>query len=80
VVVAASHPFPFLHFGRPLPSMPEPARELPELVMVDKLRTRLAKFIVQHFNRPHSVVIRAWLWLAAEADNAREKRAVSSQS
>jgi hypothetical protein len=32
--------------------------------MSEKLRTLVAKLIVQHFTRPRSLVIRAWLWLA----------------
>ena len=42
--------------------------------MVDKLRTHLAKFIVQHLNRPRTLVIRAWFWLAAQTDDIEEKR------
>ena len=42
--------------------------------MVDKLRTLLAKFIVKHLNRPRSLVVEAWLWLAAEADDTEDKR------
>ena len=42
--------------------------------MPDKLRTSLARFIVRHLNRPRSLLIRAWLWLAAHADNLEEKR------
>lgn len=45
------------------------------LLMIDKLRTVLAKFIVEHLARPRPLVVHAWLWLAAEADvlNRKEK-------
>ena len=42
--------------------------------MPDRLRTLLAKFIVQHLNRPRPLVIRAWFWLAAQTDDIEEKR------
>ena len=41
--------------------------------MLDKFRTLLAKLIVKHLNRPLFLVIHAWLWLAAETDDAEEK-------
>ena len=31
-------------------------------IMPDRLRTLLAKLIVQQLNRPRPLVIRAWLW------------------
>jgi len=37
--------------------------------MLDKIRTLLAKLIVQHLTRPLFLVIHAWLWLAAETDD-----------
>jgi len=45
-----------------------------ELRMIDRLRAALAKFIVRHLTYPRPLVIRAWLWLAAEADDLDEKR------
>jgi len=42
-------------------------------LMIDKLRTLLAKSIVRHLNRPRPLAGRVWLWLAAEADNLEEK-------
>ena len=42
--------------------------------MLDKFRTLLAKLIVRHLNRPLLLVIHAWLWLAADADDLEEKR------
>ena len=41
--------------------------------MIDKLRTLLAKFIVQHLNRPLLLAIHAWLWLAADTADVEEK-------
>ena len=41
--------------------------------MADKLRTRLARFIVQHLNCPLLLVIHARLWLAADTDDVEEK-------
>jgi hypothetical protein len=42
--------------------------------MIDKVRTLLAKFIVEHLTRPGSLVIRACFWLAAQTDDIEEKR------
>lgn len=42
--------------------------------MLGRFRTLLAKFIVQDFTRPRSLVIRAWLWLAGEANNLEKNR------
>jgi hypothetical protein len=42
--------------------------------MVNKLRTLLAKFIVHHFTRPRPLVIQAWLWPAAKAEDLEQKR------
>jgi len=42
--------------------------------MVDAFRALLAKLIPRHLRRPRPLVIRAWLWLAAEADELEEKR------
>jgi len=47
---------------------------LGDLVMPDRFRTALAKFTVEHLARPRPLVIRAWLWLAAKADDIEEKR------
>jgi hypothetical protein len=44
------------------------------LVVVDRLRTLLARLIAHHLHRPLPLVIRAWLWLAAETDDIEEKR------
>jgi len=38
------------------------------------MRTLGAKSTVCHLRRPRPLVIRAWLWLAAKADNLEEKR------
>ncbi len=43
------------------------------MLMIDKFRTLLAKLIVEHLARPRELVIRAWLWLAAETDDVEEK-------
>ena len=43
------------------------------MLMIDRLRTLLAKLIVKHLNRPLLLVIHAWLWLAAETDDVEEK-------
>jgi hypothetical protein len=37
------------------------------LPTLDNFRTILASFIVHHLHRPHPLIIRAWLWLAALA-------------
>jgi len=42
--------------------------------MIGKLRTLLAKFIVDHFTRPRRLVVQAWLWLAAKAEDLEDKR------
>ena len=42
--------------------------------MLDTSRTLLATIIVSRLTRPRPLIIRAWLWLAAEADNLEEKR------
>jgi len=42
--------------------------------MIDTLRTHLATFIVGHFTRPRSLVVRCWLWLAAQSPDMEEKR------
>ena len=41
--------------------------------MLDRLRTLLARLIVQHLTRPRELVIRAWLWLAADTHDVEEK-------
>jgi hypothetical protein len=48
--------------------------DLEELRILRPLRTRLALFIVQHLTRPRPLVIRAWFWLAAEAQATEGKR------
>ena len=42
--------------------------------MRDSLRTLLGRFVSRHLGRPRSLVIHAWLWLAAEAGDVEEKR------
>ena len=42
--------------------------------MLDGYRTILARFTVRHLRRPRPLVIRAWLWLAAETEDLEEKR------
>ena len=44
-----------------------------DTIMLDKIRTLLAKLIVQHLNRPLFLVIHAWLWLASDTDDVEEK-------
>jgi hypothetical protein len=48
------------------------ATQLPP--MLDRFRTRLARFIIRHLTRPRELVIRAWLWLAAESRDLQDKR------
>ena len=43
------------------------------MLMIDRVRTLLARLIVKHLNRPLFLVIHAWLWLAAETDDVEEK-------
>jgi hypothetical protein len=38
------------------------------------VRTHVARFTVRHLTRPRPLVIQAWLWLAAEADDLDTKR------
>jgi len=45
-----------------------------DLLMIDRLRTLPAKLIVEHLRRLRPLVIRAWFWLAAQADDLEEKR------
>ena len=40
--------------------------------MIDGVRTVFARLIVTHLRRP--LVIQAWLWLAAQAEDIEEKR------
>jgi len=42
--------------------------------MLDRLRTVIARSTVGYLNRPVSLVVAAWLWLAAEADDTEVKR------
>jgi len=42
--------------------------------MVDKLRTLLARFIVDHLTRPRPLVVQAWLWLDADSQGVENKR------
>jgi len=44
------------------------------LHMLDDFRATLAHFMVEHFARRRSVVVGAWHWLAAEADEVEEKK------
>ena len=41
--------------------------------MIDRFRTRLARLIIRHLTRPRELVIRAWLWLAADTDDVEVK-------
>jgi hypothetical protein len=43
-------------------------RGLTYSLMIDRLRTLLARLIVKQLPRPRPLLIRAWLWLSAEAD------------
>ena len=43
------------------------------MLMVDEFRTLLAKLIVEYLPGPRPLVIHAWLWLAAETDDAVDK-------
>ena len=40
----------------------------------DESATLLVRFMVQHLSSPRTLVVAAWLWLAAEADDIEEKR------
>jgi len=51
--------------------LPLSALRLTGLVVFDNLRTRLAQLMVPHL-RP--LVVQAWLWLAAQAEDIEEKR------
>ena len=42
--------------------------------MADRARSLLARFIAAHLPGPSFVLIHAWLWLAAKADDLEEKR------
>jgi len=42
--------------------------------MLDEFRTAVARFLVRYLTRPSPLVIRAWLWLGAEADEVEDKR------
>lgn len=44
------------------------------LLMLDELRSILARFIVRHLHHPRSHVVAAPLWLAADADEREERR------
>ena len=41
--------------------------------MIDRFRTRLARLIIRHLAGPRELVIRAWLWLAADTDDVEVK-------
>lgn len=56
-------------FGSTLESFRGPG----DAVMLDTIRTYLAKLVVKHLNRPRELVIRAWLWLAADSDDVEGK-------
>jgi len=42
--------------------------------MIDVPTRVAARFVVHQLHRPRPLVIRAWLWLAAKADELEEKR------
>jgi hypothetical protein len=42
--------------------------------MLDNVRTIAARVIVHRVRRSHLLVIRAWFWLAAEAQDTEDKR------
>ena len=52
----------------PMVPMLQSHRGSGDAVMLDTFRTVLARLIVQHLTRPRELVIRAWLWLAADTD------------
>ena len=42
--------------------------------MLDRSRTTIAKFVVQYLAGAGPLLVAAWFWLAAEADDLTEKR------
>jgi len=42
--------------------------------MIDELLTALARVMARHVRSPRLLVIQAWIWLAANARTAEEKR------
>jgi len=42
--------------------------------MIDRLRTLLATFVVNHLTRPPMLVVRSWLWLAAKSRHTQDNR------
>ena len=42
--------------------------------MIDVPRRVAARFVVHELHGPRPLVIRAWLWLAAEAEDVESKR------
>ena len=42
-------------------------------MVLDHVRSLIATFAVRHLRRPRSLVIQAWLWLAADTDDVEEK-------
>lgn len=42
--------------------------------MLDNLRTIVARVVVHQLRRPRPLVVAAWLWLAAYADDVEEQR------
>ena len=44
-----------------------------DTIMLDKIRTLLARLIVKHLTRPLFLVIHAWLWLASDTHDVEEK-------
>jgi hypothetical protein len=42
--------------------------------MIDRFRTLLAAFVVNHLTRPRMLVVQSWLWLAAKSRDAQDKR------
>jgi len=43
-------------------------------MVLDHLRSLIAALVVRYLHRPRPLVIRAWLFVAAEADNLEDKR------
>lgn len=47
---------------------------LTDTIPAENMCTIFAKYVTPNLRRPRPLVIRAWLWLAAEADRLTEKR------
>ena len=46
----------------------------PYVSCADRWRSAAALFLVRHLHHPRPLLIHAWLWLAATADDIEEKR------